>query len=92
MVPPGAELGDVIIRFWHCSAAIIMRPLPNNSSDTTRSSFRIIGRVDVSEDMRPGELDGYYRGKMENELSSSARVYVDLDFGTLQSISAMIST
>ncbi|KAF2799622.1 hypothetical protein K505DRAFT_230644 [Melanomma pulvis-pyrius CBS 109.77] len=92
MVPPGAELGDVIIRFWHCSAAIIMRPPPDNSSDATRSSFRMIGRADVAEDMGPGELEGDYWGKMENKSRFSARVYVELDFGILQSITAMIST
>ena len=90
-VPPSAKPGDVIVRFWNCSAAIVMRPIRTNIIDTADSSFMLIGRADVADDvsrMATQESDSHASDWVE----TGARVYVDLDFRTLQIITAAIST
>ncbi|RFU25931.1 hypothetical protein B7463_g10397, partial [Scytalidium lignicola] len=49
LVPPAAQLGDIIARFWNCDAAIVMRPVTLSTTDTVASSFMLIGRADVAE-------------------------------------------
>ncbi|KAI0537911.1 heterokaryon incompatibility protein-domain-containing protein [Xylaria digitata] len=46
LAPPGTALGDWVIRFWDCDAAIIVRP--DDTSDPN-SSCVLIGRADVAE-------------------------------------------
>lgn len=46
LAPPGTVVGDWVIRFWDCDAAVIVRPIdPSNKS----SSCALIGRADVAE-------------------------------------------
>ncbi|KAH9905399.1 heterokaryon incompatibility protein-domain-containing protein [Xylariomycetidae sp. FL2044] len=55
LVPSCAEPGDVIVRFWNCNAAIVMRPTTGDASDGKHSStegfsFSLVGRADVADD------------------------------------------
>lgn len=87
-----AAVGDAVVRFWNCNAAMVMRPTEPRSS---ASSFTIIGRADVAEfvhgtkgallepPLPPGDQTG---------LAHPYAVYVDLDLKTLQRITAHIST
>jgi hypothetical protein len=105
LVPPAARVGDVIVQFWNCDAAIVMRPEHMPPDETTRfsaSSFSIVGRADVV-DLRDGistpgtdtwaedRICGSSSDNFDGSEASQA-VYVDLDFDTLQAITASIKT
>ncbi|KAI0122396.1 heterokaryon incompatibility protein-domain-containing protein [Daldinia grandis] len=58
LVPSAARPGDVIVRFWGCNAAIIMRPMATDLAETVVKEapgsgppYMIIGRVDVAQDI-----------------------------------------
>lgn len=84
LVPPTATVDDVIVRFWNCNAAIVMRPADPQSKST---SFMLVGRADVAEvvDQTVGTFP-------QNHLAPTEAVYVDLDLRTLQKITAHITT
>ena len=107
LVPPAARAGDIVVQFWKCSAAIVMRPinlLVSGSSTTNdpASSFMLVGRADVAEAHEPKdatEYDTYVKQQssasfdpMHEESQVSGAVHVDLDLRTLQIITASIST
>jgi hypothetical protein len=108
LVPATAKIGDVVVRFWNCDAAILMRPANRQLGDTSINEevhpyFTLVGRVDVAEvtdrranpgfDIRAEEgLLGLPSVGMEENTWISGAVYVDLDFQTLQTITASIST
>jgi len=108
IVPPAAQVGDVIVQFWNCDAAIVMRPsdLRVSAASTTgnsTSSFMLVGRADVAEVIdrkgTPGfdtwdeqGLVGSLAPGFEEGSQASGAIYVDLDFRTLQIITASIST
>ncbi|KAK0671021.1 heterokaryon incompatibility protein-domain-containing protein [Cercophora samala] len=51
LVPPAAKVGDIVVRFWNCNAAIVMRPLSSNIQDqheATSQMFMLVGRADVA--------------------------------------------
>jgi hypothetical protein len=99
LVPAAAILHDVIVRFWNCNAAIVMRPYETNSS-----RFMLVGRADVAD-----VISGMGAGPSKDQASlpswksrplpgsgtgtqQSGAVYVDLDLLTLQKITAHITT
>ncbi|KAI0840594.1 heterokaryon incompatibility protein-domain-containing protein [Hypoxylon sp. FL0890] len=128
LVPAATRPGDVIIRFWDCSIAIVMRPYSQK-----RDTFMLIGRADIAKvnqkryvfgeainnhytDYKerydyeesyyyeercdkaftvPCEFSDFLNGlsgnrypKQKMNTSAPGAVYVDLDFSTLQLISA----
>ncbi len=108
VVPSAAKVGDVIVQFWNCDAAIVMRPIDLRipAVSVTRSptsSFVLVGRADVAGalerqgtpgcDTRAGQgLFGSLTVGPDIGSQATGPVYVDLDFRTLQSITASIST
>jgi len=91
LVPPETRVGDVIVRFWNCSAAIVMRP-------TTAQSrfFVLVGRADVAQAVsNPSNAllwaPDHSWGSEESKVSAGA-VSVRLNPRTLQKITAHIST
>lgn len=107
MVPLATNLGDVIVRFWNCSAAIVMRPIsptvPSMLSATSpASSFMLVGRADVSEflerDGSPGRDERAEQRLLDvpnpsvDRFEACGAVYIDLDFQTLQIITASINS
>lgn len=64
LVPPAAKEGDIVVRFWNCSAAIVMRPLatskitPNQAASS--QMFMLVGRADVASSSA-GYREGYSR-------------------------------
>jgi hypothetical protein len=108
LVPSAAKIGDFLIRFWNCNAAIVVRPIDLgmgvvSTVDSPNSSFMLVGRADVAEvidrkatpgfDMRAekGFLGNIAPG-FEEGFETSGAVYVDMDFPTLQMITASIAT
>jgi hypothetical protein len=102
MVPPEARSGDLIVRFWNCDAAIVVRPALEGQP------FYIVGRADVAE-LKDRDLDGDYIAremlkrsysipydrtgddKPPSTGSPGGAVYAQMDFETLQKISASIA-
>ncbi|KAI1393502.1 heterokaryon incompatibility protein-domain-containing protein [Hypoxylon trugodes] len=104
IIPPTTKPGDVIVRFWDCNAAIVMRPFANVNDDQN-TSFMLVGRADVAEVVeghtdneieskqhaRPVEgLLGHLSPRYAKGSQVPGAVYVDLDFATLQLITASI--
>lgn len=98
VVPPGAMVGDIVVRFWNCDAAILMRPMYERDSQ-----FILVGRADVAEhidrkatpsfDLSAEEgLLGYITPGFDQGDHPAGAVYVDMDLHTLQTITASIST
>lgn len=102
LVPPAARPGDIIVQFWNCSAAIIMRPIDPQATDSLASSFVLVGRADVAEahgakgtpehDTHIKQRPSADLGPMFEDPQASGLVHVDLDLRTLQIITASIST
>ena len=106
LVPPAARAGDVVVQFWNCSAAIIMRPIDpralGSSATGAASSFMLVGRADVAgahERRGTPEYDTHVEQRpsasydpMFEDSRASGAVHVDLDLRTLQIITASIST
>jgi hypothetical protein len=104
LAPPATQVGDVIVQFWNCDAAIVMRPghTPPGEITGCSASFSAAGRADVVQ-MRDGKgspgtdawaeerICGSGSGNL-SETGDSQAVYVDLDFETLQAITASIRT
>ncbi|KAK4137845.1 hypothetical protein BT67DRAFT_439071 [Trichocladium antarcticum] len=96
LVPSAARVGDVVVRFWDCDAAVLMRPT------AARSSWMLVGRADVAEVIdrkaTPGRdlyaeqaiLGHADRRGAEGEPRASGAVLVDFDLLTLQAITASI--
>lgn len=105
LVPSAARLGDIVVRFWNCDSAVIMRPIKTSIAAAEATSFMLIGRADAAEvcnrKATPGRdphaeqcmsgLGAADPGSVEGSQHSGA-VYVDLSLTTLQSISAYIAT
>ncbi|KAK3935097.1 heterokaryon incompatibility protein-domain-containing protein [Diplogelasinospora grovesii] len=105
LVPPAARLGDVIVRFWNCDAAIVMRPIKTSMPDAaaTTTSFMLVGRADVAEvcdrKTTPGRdphaercMSGAAAPGFGDGSQHSGAVHVGLNFKTLQIITAYIAT
>jgi len=102
LVPQAAKPGDVIVRFWNCSAAMVMRPMETPSGSTV---FLLIGRADAAEVEENGIRNprAAHDGDEATRWSGSATfptgeamknrgpIYVDFDLRTLQIVTAHIS-
>jgi hypothetical protein len=98
LVPPTSRIGDVIVRFWGCNSAIVMRPL---TGPLTAGSFMLVGRADVAAvlnqtDEAPSKLKssvldkGAFEGfRADSKLGGA--VNVELDLRTLQKITAHVA-
>ncbi|KAL2024433.1 hypothetical protein VTK56DRAFT_8244 [Thermocarpiscus australiensis] len=103
VVPPAAKVGDVVVRFWGCDAAMVMRPM-KEAGRGSYSSFLLVGRADVAEVVdrkaTPGRdphaeqalmIKADAGGAQEGPRASGS-VFVDMDLPTLQLITASIVT
>ncbi|TGJ81374.1 hypothetical protein E0Z10_g7399 [Xylaria hypoxylon] len=94
LAPPGTAVGDWVIRFWDCDAAIVVRP--DETSDPN-SSCVLIGRADVAE---VRDRKGPLRDTVANEAltrhayddSEDKRVDMVMSWHTLQRVTASIIT
>ncbi|OTA81910.1 hypothetical protein M434DRAFT_401183 [Hypoxylon sp. CO27-5] len=99
LVPSATRPRDVIVRFWGCSTAIVMRPY--------KGSFMLIGRADVAEVEKNTIIEHYtlsrhthflnglsgafsptHRRTGLNSALAPGAIHVDLDMSTLQLITA----
>lgn len=101
IVPPTARVGDIIVRFWNCDAAVVMRPtrLRTAPNASPSQSFLLVGRADVAEvvDRRatPGRdihAEEALFSAFGPDNGQAGRVWIHLDLATLQAISASIIT
>ncbi|KAF2965914.1 hypothetical protein GQX73_g7663 [Xylaria multiplex] len=94
LAPPGTALGDWVIRFWDCDAAIIVRP--DETSDPN-SSCVLIGRADVAEvrDRKTSARDTVADEALTRHAWSDGedkRMDMVMSWHTLQRITASIIT
>ena len=96
LVPSAAKVGDVVVQFWNCNAAMVMRP-----AELGLHSFVLVGKADVADACGQPDIRGHDLRNREGLLGSSTAdsiegysptgsVYVDVDFQTLQRITASI--
>ncbi len=93
LAPMAARVGDLVIRFWNCDAAIVVRTTTLVDSDSG-AMYGLVGRADVAEpyDRQDGS-DNQAREAMEMKPFSEPHtkgMYVSMNFDTLQQISAVI--
>jgi hypothetical protein len=100
LVPATALVGDVIVRFWNCDSAVVMRP---DISHDTSGPFVLIGRADVAKVVdETGKALSSTQAKPNSWMTSllpgsatkshlGGAVYVDMDMMILQEISAHIA-
>ncbi|RWA05547.1 hypothetical protein EKO27_g9560 [Xylaria grammica] len=94
LAPPGTAIGDWVIRFWDCDAAIVVRP--DDTSDPN-SSCVLIGRADVAE---VRDRKGPFGDSVGNQAltrhsysdGEDKRVDMVMSWHTLQRITASIIT
>ena len=95
LAPPTAMVGDIIVQFWHCDAAIVMREVtqpasPKDNKGDPAPIFMLVGRVDVvqgAQVKKDPRID--QAGSMrEFESRGLQAVCVKLDMPTLQTITA----
>ncbi|KAI1171852.1 heterokaryon incompatibility protein-domain-containing protein [Nemania sp. FL0916] len=94
LAPAGAAIGDWVLRFWDCDAAIVVRP--DNESDP-ESPCALIGRADVA-DIR--DRKGIHGDVVANEAltrhpygaKQDKRMDMVMTWHTLQRITASIIT
>jgi hypothetical protein len=87
-----AAVGDAVVRFWNCNAAMLMRPTEPQSSAT---SFMLIGRADVAEfvnSTKSAFLESQSAPGAQTGSAHPNAVHVNLDLRTLQRITAYITT
>jgi hypothetical protein len=104
LVPPAAQLRDIVVRFWNCDAAIVMRPVTTPTTDTTAAPmFMLVGRADIAEvidrNSTPGRdphaeecMSGTPTPGFREGLQHMGAVYIDLSLEALQVITANIAT
>lgn len=92
LVPTGARLNDIIVRFWNCNAAIVMRYWG-------KDKFILIGRADVAEVINEksevqSAVDWISRSKLPGSSQNrhTGPLWVNLDLQTLQEITAHITS
>ncbi|KAI0180408.1 heterokaryon incompatibility protein-domain-containing protein [Hypoxylon sp. FL1284] len=105
IVPSIVRPGDVLIRFFDCSAAVVMRPRAALTRDQP-TSFMLVGRADAAEVAYKDAVDKFgdrydlhaargFAGLLSSRYTERSRapgaVYVDFDLDTLQQISAFIN-
>lgn len=104
LVPAMTRVGDIIVRFWDCSTAAVMRPVDNFGLEGWTSDlagwtsdltpYFLIGKADISQPRGPWEEPVLYRGRVMGLPPPAGTPYtsnvldVDLDFRSLQMLSA----
>lgn len=97
LVPAMTRVGDIIVRFWDCSTAAVMRPVDNFGLEgwtTDLTPYFLVGKADISQPRGPWEEPVLYQAKARGFRSSLEGPYtsnvldVDLDFRSLQMLSA----
>ncbi|KAL2126543.1 hypothetical protein VTI74DRAFT_710 [Chaetomium olivicolor] len=103
VVPPTAKVGDVVVRFWGCDAAMVMRPAAS-LAQSAGLPYMLVGRADVAEVVdrkatpgRDSHAEQALSGEAnhlgtERDARASGPVFVNLDLPTLQMITASIAT
>ncbi|KAI0517557.1 heterokaryon incompatibility protein-domain-containing protein [Xylaria bambusicola] len=94
LAPPGTVVGDWVIRFWDCDAAIIVRP---NEPASIDSPCALVGRADVAEVRdRKGPfgdtLGNQALTRHANGDDEDTRMDMVMTWYTLQRITASIDT
>jgi len=106
LVPSATKIGDVIVQFWGCNAAIVMRPVikPWTSDLTTIKGvtiteggsphFILVGRADIADllDAKSASMCCSRGIGSKEGCQNWGAVYIDLDFRTLQLITASTTT
>ncbi|KAI8954527.1 hypothetical protein F4801DRAFT_532004 [Xylaria longipes] len=105
LVPPATKPGDIVVRFWGCDAAIVVRPTKTLLTDKeTPSLFSLVGRANIADvydrtatpgrDLRAEQcmLSTAAPGFPEGLPDYFGAVYVNLDLQTLQMITTYITT
>ncbi|EOO03226.1 putative heterokaryon incompatibility protein [Phaeoacremonium minimum UCRPA7] len=108
LAPPNAEPGDLVIRFWNCDAAIIVRQQNAQATKEVRRLYCLVGRADIAEpwdrEVGPDVVGRDYMAIHEDEstltfhdcssfhVATDKAVYVKMDYETLQKITADICT
>ncbi|KAJ2988412.1 hypothetical protein NUW58_g3991 [Xylaria curta] len=95
VAPPGAAIGDWVIRFFDCDAAVVVRP--NDASDPNTPCM-LVGRADVADILDRKGPHGYDKlGSLALQRGYSddpdhKRFDLVMDWHTLQRITASITT
>lgn len=93
LVPPAAKVGDVIVRFWNCDAAIVMRPVKRAETERGSPWLMLVGRTDVAEVCdRKAMPSSDPHAERHLAHDDGDHIYVDLNLRTLQMITAYIAT
>ena len=97
LVPPATEVGDVVVRFWGCDAAFVMRPmgvecLQEDSQKALVSYFLLVGRADVADKSLQGDhSDDAGRFNINTTKENKSLVWINLGTRTLQLLTASIT-
>ncbi|OIW26984.1 hypothetical protein CONLIGDRAFT_656231 [Coniochaeta ligniaria NRRL 30616] len=86
LAPAGVKLGDLVVRFWNCDAAVVLRTA---IGDYPYRTCELVGRADVAEPH--GQRIAGMDNTAKDAIRSAKAMYVRLDFETLQLISAGIT-
>jgi hypothetical protein len=91
LVPPEARVGDLVVRFWNCNAAIVMRRIAAHPR-----CFVLVGRADVAQAVSSPSnallwAPNQPLGSEEPKVAAGV-VSVRLNLKTLQKVTAHIST
>ncbi|KAK4449019.1 heterokaryon incompatibility protein-domain-containing protein [Podospora aff. communis PSN243] len=91
LVPPSTAVGDVIVRFWGCDAALVMRPAgcinePLDGESAGVPFFLLVGRADVA-----GKTADAKRFPADKTSEDKTLVWVHLGLEVLQMLTASIA-
>ncbi|KAI0401896.1 heterokaryon incompatibility protein-domain-containing protein [Xylaria palmicola] len=94
LAPAGAAVGDWVLRFWDCDAAVVVRPRDPASPDTV---YTLVGRADVADRYdRKGPLGDALADKALTRYQygggEDKRIDMVMDWHTLQRVTASIAT
>ncbi|KAF1999647.1 hypothetical protein P154DRAFT_436660 [Amniculicola lignicola CBS 123094] len=85
LVPPTSKNGDVIVRFWRSSTAIVLRPVPRGFLEPI---YALIGRAYVLSSEKTHMMLDTESQDLYATAQRTGRVFMDTDFRTLQAITA----
>jgi hypothetical protein len=97
VAPPGAAIGDWVIRFWDCDTAVVVRAFNGDETDPN-TVLGLVGRADVADiSDRKGQLGDTLgsRALRRNYFDSSTPskiIDMVMDWRTLQRVTASITT
>lgn len=101
LAPPSTRVGDVIVRFFQCDCALVMRPTywhvqAKDSGKPQSPSFVLIGTAATMETQSWKEnddrraFDGFAGRWADSDGLDTGSLYMDLDLPTLQPITAFV--